>query len=119
MTLIQSLGPRFAPPPADLTLPEVFLDRKLKHPTTAQENAQIPALIDGESGQTVFLSEVCVVGFVASPYSQLTCHKLRDRTECLARSFTKHWSLGSWVFFGLCNDIYSVVIIHNRQATTR
>lgn len=61
MTLIQSLGPVFVPPPADLTLPQVFLDGKLKHPTTTQENPLIPTLIDAETGRTVFLSEVCDV----------------------------------------------------------
>ncbi|KAH9478770.1 4-coumarate--CoA ligase-like 1 [Psilocybe cubensis] len=77
MALVQSSGPPFVPPPADLTLPEVFLDRKLKHSTTTQEYPQIPTLIDAESGRTVFLSE------------------LRNRTDCLARSFAKQFGLVS------------------------
>lgn len=53
----ESFSPRsFIPPVDNLTLPQLIFD--YAHPTRPQRPADVPCMIDDETGRRVFLSEV-------------------------------------------------------------
>lgn len=58
MVLYHSNAEPLDAPPDNLTVPQFFLDGLGTHPTRPDRTADLPCLIDEETGRVVFLHEV-------------------------------------------------------------
>ena len=60
MAFIHSKADPFVTPVNDLTLPQVFLDEELDHPTVTPSAPKIPCMIDDKTGRKIYLDEVII-----------------------------------------------------------
>ncbi|TBU58568.1 phenylacetyl-CoA ligase [Dichomitus squalens] len=77
MALFQSLAAAFVPPRDDLTLPQFILDDLDAHFTKPTRQADVPCLIEDESGRALYVAE------------------LQHRTHTLAGALKCQWDIGA------------------------
>ncbi len=68
MSIFQSRGPPFVPPPDDLTIPQFILDGVGAHFTRLVRPVESPCFIDEENGRAIYLNEVRTISFYPFNY---------------------------------------------------